>query len=155
MKIKDIMNEHVITITPDATLKEVSDKFAEHNISGMPVVDDDKIVGIITETDILGVMSRYVCKDDSTISSGAGLMGCVLENTASCGEYAKSLDALRELKVSDSMKKNVITITSDKPLEDAIAMMASKKINRLPVVENDRLVGILTRNDLVKVLAKV
>jgi len=71
--------------------------------------------------------------------------------------YKGAKDMLKDIgsaPVSDVMKKRVVTIKSDRSIEDAAGLMVSKKVNRLPVVENNKLVGIITRGDIIKALTQ-
>lgn len=117
MLVKDIMKKNVLVLNKDATVKDVLDLMVENYAGSVIILENDKIVGIITERDIL---SRVV-------------------------SMGKSLDT----KVSEVMTKNVITISPHEKIEKAAEIMTENKIKKLPVVENGKLVGIITLTDIV------
>ena len=117
MIVRDIMKRNVLTLTKNATIKDTLDLMVENYAGSVVIVDDDKIVGLVTERDIL---SRIVEKDRK------------LSNP-----------------IESIMTKNVITISPNRSVEEAARIMTENKIKKLPVVENDKLVGIITLTDIV------
>jgi CBS domain-containing protein len=122
LKAKDVMTKKVITLSPDATLVEATKIFIANGITGIPIVDaDEKVIGIITEKDILNFVLTYSSKVQIT-------------------------------KIKEAMTKNVICFTSDTDI-DKIALCFSKSdIRRVPIVDEGRLVGIISRKDLISSL---
>ncbi len=112
MKIKDVMNK-VIAIEPHLTLKEAAQIMSKKNIGSLVVVDNKKLVGIITDHDIIENISNV------------------------------------NAKVSDIMSKNVVTVDAEESIDTAAEIMKSKKVRRLPVVEEGKLVGIITATDII------
>lgn len=146
--VSDIMTRDPIVVNPETALKEAIQLIAENRISGLPVVaTDNKLVGIISETDLMwqetGVKPpAYIMLLDSVI---------YLENPAT---YDRELHKALGQTVRDVMTKDVVTTPPDKSLREAARMMHSRKIHRLPVVdESKHVVGILTRGDIVRFMA--
>ena len=118
---RDIMHTDVITIGPDATVRELADLLAQHEISGVPVVDAaGALVGIVTEGDVI-----------------------LQDAELHFPHYVQFLDG-------------VIYLESVRKFEERFrkTLMADNNVNRLPVVEDGRLVGIITRGDIVRAIAQ-
>lgn len=136
MKVKDAMIRNVITISEDEPLDKAIDLLSENNVSGMPVVKDEAVVGILSESDIL---RKIGLKD--LISIGTSNLEKIKE--------------IQNLHVRDVMKKNIYFVKEDDDVAVAIKIMNEKDVNRLPVVNKQiKLVGILTRGDVIRVFAK-
>jgi len=136
MKIKDAMTKNVITISPENSLEEAIDIFSENNISGAPVVENRKIVGVLSDSDIL---KKIGLKDLFSLKPGD----------------VEKIKKMISGNVKDIMKKSVFSINEDGDVSKAIKIMNEKDVNRLPVVDKKgNLVGILTRGDVVRVFSK-
>ncbi|MCM3610086.1 CBS domain-containing protein [Planococcus sp. MERTA32b] len=116
MKIADIMTKEVDTCTPQSSLQEAAAKMKEINVGSIPVIDNDKLVGIITDRDIV-------------------IRG-IADNV--------SLDTA----VSEILSENMVTGNKDMSVEDAAELMADHQIRRLPIVDNDKVVGIVSLGDI-------
>jgi CBS domain-containing protein len=147
--VAEVMSRDPILARPDQPLKEAIQILADRRISGLPVVDDTgKLVGIISETDLMWQETdvtppAYIMLLDSVI---------YLENP---GRYERDLHKALGQTVGEVMSSEpVITITPDKLVKDAAKLMHERHINRLPVLDNTgKLVGILTRGDIVRAMA--
>ena len=138
MRVENVMTSTVETVTPETPLKKVAEILARLGVSGLPVVDSDKVVGVVSEQDIL-------LKERAENPSRTGLLGLLLDDRA-------EIDAkLHARTAGEAMTAPAITIGPDRPLTEAAARMIDAHINRLPVVDDDeKLVGIVTRADLVR-----
>jgi len=142
MKVKDAMTASVKTITPEASLKDAAGTFAEHRIGGSPVVDrEGRILGVLTDTDIL-------LKERAELPS-RGLRSLLHPHEASA--LASKVEART---VEEAMSVPAITAEPTWPVSEAAEVMLEHGVNRLPVVEDGRLVGIITRHDLVRLFAR-
>ncbi len=112
VKVKDVMNE-VVAIEKDMTLKAAAKLMSDKNIGSLVVVNGDKIMGIITERDIV-------------------------TNASNLGKSVKA-----------TMAKNVVTINPSEELDNAAILMKKHKIHRIPVVDDEKLAGIITATDLI------
>ena len=147
MKISEVMNKNVITVRPDATVNDVACLLAEHSISGMPVVDDSqRVVGLVTERDLLPKMSGIPF---SNVRLPA-LFGEWLGEE----EFEEIIRKAKDRKVTEVMNESVLSINADESISKAASMMAQNSVKRLPVVRDNRLVGIITRADVIRAIAE-
>jgi CBS domain-containing protein len=143
MKIQDVMARDVTTVAPGTSLKEVATVLAGRGISGLPVVaESGEVVGVVSEGDIL-------MKERAPAPKRGGVMGWLLE-PSDAGASAK-LDART---AGEAMTSPAITVDPGESVPRAAALMVERGVNRLPVVEDGKLVGIVTRADLVKAFVR-
>jgi|LAHU01.1.fsa_nt_gb acetoin utilization protein AcuB len=126
MLVRDIMTKNVITITSDTYVLDAERIMDQNRIGRLPVVDDGKLVGIVTKNDVLKASPT-----STTPTNQRHLF------------YLMS-----KLTVKEIMKTTVLKISPDTPIEKAIAAAQKNKVGSLPVVEEDKVVGILTTNDV-------
>jgi CBS domain-containing protein len=141
MKVRAIMTQTVFTVTPEIPLKVAATRLLEYGISGMPVVNHDRVVGVISETDVLF--------KERSAPDREGLVDWLLH-------YGDDPPAakLGARTVGDAMTSPAVTIGPGKSVADAAALMLDLGIDRLPVVEAEELVGIVTRADLVRAFVR-
>jgi CBS domain-containing protein len=144
MRVKDIMNSQVITISPSATVGQAAQTMLERNVSCLPVVEaDGRLVGILTHTDF-GLHPQYLPL--------AGRLYTLLGRWASPKTLEEVAQGLRSVPVRDVMENTVVTVTEDTTLADATELMLRHRVHRLPVVRDGRVVGIVSRHDLLKLM---
>ena len=144
-RAKDIMNKEVITIHKHASIEKLSSLLLKHEISGVPVVDDQgNMIGVVTEGDI-------IVKDaDLQFPTYFKLLDSIIY-LESLSKFKRNLKKHMGTQVEDIMSKNVVTVDQETPVNKIANIMTSKNINRVPVVDQDKnLVGIVTRADLIK-----
>lgn len=146
MKVRDAMTKDVITVTPDTPVKEIAEILLKEKIGGVPVVDGDRLVGIVTEEDL--IMKNVKLRFPTYIQ----LLDAVIY-LESLKKYEEELRKAVGALAKDVMTENPYTISPDAELEDAATLMVEKGISRLPVVENEKLVGIITRRDILKAIS--
>lgn len=123
MKVRDIMTRRVVAATPNASCQEIAKKLLSGFFSGMPVVDkNQKVIGVVTEFDLLKAMQKHKEQDKGF-----------------CTAVAK-----------DVMTPNPICIDADADIQDAINLMTEHHFIRLPVVEGGKLVGVISRGDILR-----
>jgi len=154
MKIKDVMNKNVITCSPDDQLSHLADLFKENHISGIPVVDKGKVVGLVSETDIIKLFRIPEFSNELWLPSPFEIIEIPIRNLVRIEETRKALENLKMKPVKDIMTKTVHTISPEDSLEDASSIMVRHNVNRLPVIENGRLVGIVARSDIIRGLSE-
>lgn len=138
MNIDTLMTKDVVTVTPDTPLKRVARMLTRYRISGVPVCDTEgRVLGVVTEADIL-------CKEQGFVLEPAGLLGRLFEKADAEGSRVLARTA------AEAMTKPAITITPETTTSEAARIMITRHINRLPVVDDGRLVGILSRADIVR-----
>jgi CBS domain-containing protein len=141
MRVGDIMTEKVFTATRDMPLRLAATRMLEYGISGMPVVDGERLVGVISETDILFKERTAPVRD--------GLVDWLVHY----GEDPPDAK-LAARTVGEAMTAPAVTIGSRKLVAEAAALMLDLGIDRLPVVDGEELVGIVTRTDLVRAFTR-
>lgn len=143
MKVSDVMARDVVTLMPGHSIRHAAQIMLDHRVSGVPVIEDGRLVGILTEGDLLRRIEfglPATGNDDwAQATSREGL----------ARDYIKS----HSWRVGDVMTKPVATVTEDMPLRDAATLMGTRGIKRLAVVRGDTLVGIVSRADLLKIIA--
>jgi len=143
VRVEDVMTASVVTARPETPLKEVAVQLSEHGISGMPVVNDAReVLGVVSEADLL-------VKEAGSTAPRAGLLARLLD-----GADQKDQRKLTARVAGDALTAPPITIAPYVSVTSAAAEMLERGINRLPVVEDGRLVGIVTRADLVRAFAR-
>lgn len=154
-KVKDIMKTEVIILKPTDTLNEAVKKFAEKDIHGAPVVDEDnKIIGILTEKDILSELKTKTTKLSLVFPSSHAL-GMTFQESITQQEVREAFKEVGKTPVSEVMNKRVITTAPDDRIVEIAVKMVNENVHRLPVVENGEVVGFITRADIIKGLAEV
>ena len=149
------MTKSVITFRPDDTLHQALETFTQKKISGAPVVDKGKLVGIITEVDIVKVLDIYTPKVHFTSMPQFFLVLAGLKSRKKETELKKEIMAASKLKISDFMTANPVIIGKNDDIMEVAKRLETYNVNRLPVVEKGRLIGIVTRNDLIRAVAKL
>ncbi len=148
LKVRDIMQSDAIAVGPETTVGELADLLAEHKISGVPVIDDERrVVGVVSEADV--ILQDADLHFPYYIQFLDGII--YLESVR---KFEHRLRKAFGTRVADIMTKDVVTISPDASVREAATMMADHKVNRLPVTAEGRLVGIMTRGDIVRAIAE-
>ena len=148
-KVKDFMNSEVVYFKPDDSIFKVAKVFSEKNISGAPVVEKGKVAGVISECDIVKFMSSRLGGKRSVLPSLSLLIFSFIKDNV---ELKSEVNKISKIKIKDFMSRKVISINSEASLLEAASVMEKNDINRLPVIDEGKLVGIVTRADLIKAL---
>ena len=142
MNVEAVMTSDVETVTPDTPLRGVAELLVEKKISGMPVVDDGRVVGVISEADILA-------KERGKVPERGRLLDFLLD------DRARAELKLEATTAGEAMTAPAVTIGPQTLVASAAAKMIDEHVNRLPVVDRDgRLIGIVTRADLVRAFVR-
>lgn len=143
----DIMTRKVVSITPDTSIGRVAKIMAEHGISALPVcAAGDELVGMISEGDLLQPFGeKYRLRR-------AWWLNLLAEGVDLVPEFESYL-RLDHHRAKDLMKRDVITATMDTPVSKVADLLREHRIKRVPIVEGSRLVGIVSRADVVRALA--
>ena len=145
--VTDVMTPNPISVTSTTPLNTAVKLIADHRISGMPVIDDNQLVGIISESDLMWQETGanpppYIMVLDSVI---------YLENPAT---FEKELHKALGQLVGDVMTKSVFTIQADASLQAAAKLLHRRNVHRLIVVDDkQKVVGVLTRGDIIRYMA--
>lgn len=141
MQAVDVMTPNVITVGPQADVKEIARLLLDNHISALPVVDDNgKVLGIVSEGDLM----RRV--ENGTGRRKSWWLKSIFVGAGDAGDYVKSHGRLaREIMTPDP-----ITVTEDEPLNRIARLLEKHHIKRVPVVRDGRLVGIVSRANLLR-----
>ena len=152
-KVKDFMNKKVIHISPDETIFNAAKRLSKSKIAGAPVIEKNKIVGVISISDIVRFidikLGRLPKIDTPGIST---LVFALIKMEKLRQDFKKEMSKITSFKVREVMTKNVITISPSMSLVEVAEMMEKHDVNRLPVVCRGKLVGIVARADVIKAL---
>jgi CBS domain-containing protein len=141
MKVRDLMSRDVLTVTPETPLKDAAALLARKGISGVPVVDEaGSVVGVFSEADILAKASAETPR--------GGLLAWLLEPSLDLH------DKIAATTVDEAMSAPAVTIRPDRHVHEAASLMIEESVNRLPVVDDGTLVGIVTRADIVRAFTR-
>ncbi len=144
MQARDVMTANVVTVAPDTPVADIARLLLEKRISGVPVVDaGGRLVGIVSEGDLV---RRLGDEEGGGRSWWLGLL-------ATPEERAEAYVRAHGRRAADVMTRNVVTVSPDTPLAAVARLLEERHIKRVPVVENGRLVGIVSRADLLRALA--
>ena len=145
MQVSDIMTRTVITVTPETAIAAAAELLLQHRVSGLPVVDSaGAVVGIVTEGDLLR----------RTETGTERHRRHWLEFLISPGRLAQEYADANARRVGEVMSPQVVAAAPQDDAADAVALMERHNVKRLPVIEAGRLVGILSRADLVRALLR-
>lgn len=138
MNAAEVMSTGAATVRPDTPLAEAAHLMVEHKISGLPVVDShERLVGIISESDFLHPRGGRKPRLLELLSEGAGTAG-----------------ELSSLKVEELMTRDPVAIAVDTPIEEIVELMNRHGVRRLPVTTQGKVVGIVSRANLLHALVR-
>lgn len=144
MLARDVMTTSVVTVSPATSVQEVAQLLLEHHISAVPVVDaEGRLAGIVSEGDLI---RRPEMGTEPRQSWWLTLLGGPED---SARDYVK----VHGRRASDVMTRRVVTVAEDTPVAEIARLLEERRIKRVPVVRDGRLVGIVSRADLVRALA--
>lgn len=140
MKVRDVMSRDVISVPREMDLKELAGLLTEHQISGAPVTDaDGAVIGVVSEADVL-------MKQVGRPISRRRPLEWIFGESHDPEEMRRRVAST----VGEAMTAPAVTIDAGRPLREAAALMVDSKVNRLPVIEDGKLAGIVTRADMVR-----
>jgi CBS domain-containing protein len=144
MHAVDVMTSEVISVDENATVPAVARLLAERGISAVPVVDkDNRVIGMVSEGDLLHRA------ETGTERRRSWWLDVMTSTNKLAGDYIKSHSG----KVKDVMTRNIISVTETTPVADIALLLETNRIKRVPVVRDGKLVGIVSRANLVRALA--
>ncbi|RFB18919.1 CBS domain-containing protein [Bacillus sp. HNG] len=143
MQAQHIMKRDVITVKNTDTVKTVVEKFIQYGISGLPVIDDNNhIIGYISDGDIM----RFIGKHKDIMINTFDYMAVIKDQD----EYEERAQKLLELNVMEVAKTSVLKIAYSEKVENIAAILGKKHIKKLPVERDGKLVGIISRGDVIR-----
>jgi CBS domain-containing protein len=157
LSVASIMRRDPESVPPDMPVPRLEELFLESGYAGFPVVAADRLVGIVSRSDIVRSLLTERSRAEQTISGFYAPMGLPSDE-----EIQRDLESiasrvgvrLASLSVDDVMIRNVVTIESDRSVTELAGLMQEGRLHRLPVVEGERLVGLVTSMDIVRAVAE-
>jgi CBS domain-containing protein len=144
MRAADVMTTGVVTIGEDASVQEAAKRMSERGISGLPVVDpEERVVGMVSEGDLLHRA------ETGTERRRTWWLDLLASTNELAGDYIKSHGG----RVKDVMTRDVVSVTETTPVADIAILLETNRIKRVPVLRGGRLVGIVSRANLMRALA--
>ncbi|MGC8835221.1 MAG: CBS domain-containing protein [Armatimonadota bacterium] len=141
---RDVMTRDVVTIPETASLRDAVHVLVNHEISGAPVVDESgNVVGMLSEADILDERKR-----EAALPRVALFGVSIIPDDSLRRAYEEGMS----LQVKDVMTKKVISVEEDTSVKEIARLMVRHRINRVPVIKDRRLVGIVARDDILRAL---
>ena len=145
MKASDVMSRNIVSIGRDAAIAEAIRLMLDNQISGLPVIDTaGKLVGILTEGDLLRR------SETGTERHRPRWLEILMGPGRLAGEYVRT----HGRNVEEIMTRDLVSVTPDTPLDEIVALMERRRIKRVPVLDGDVPVGIVSRADLLRALAR-
>jgi len=143
----DIMTQDVVTVNKNQPIGDLSKIFIENNFNGVPVLDNTgKVVGVVTQGDLIEQNKNL------HIPTVIALFDAVLF-LESEKKFEDDLKKLTGSKIEDIYHKNLITVSPDTDLNEIITLMAEKNIHTLPVLDGDKLIGIIGKRNIIREMA--
>ena len=137
LKLEDIMTRNVISASPDMTIREAMQLLSERHVSGAPVVNGGKVVGVFSATDLLAFLADFN----------------ELTPSLTFRRRKGRTTPLEDVTVDEVMTRKVQSLPPDCSVDEAAALMGEKQIHRVLVMEGDILFGIVTTSDVAKAVA--
>ncbi len=144
LNASDIMSTEVIAVRPDTGIKELAAILYKHHINGVPVVDEDeKLLGVVCESDLIRLNKKL------HIPTVVALFDWVLylENPR---KMEKEIERINAATVKDLYTTEVITVDEKTPVDEIASIMTEKRVYTIPVMDGDRVVGIIGKADLIR-----
>ena len=145
-RVRSIMTADPVTVAPDASVTEVAKLMVDRGIGAVPVIEAGSLIGIVTEGDLI---MRDVKLEFPTYLHL--LDGYILYPPATA-RFETELKKAVAATVRDVMTPDPLTVQADASVEDAATMLVERDVSRLPVLDGDRLVGIVSKSDVVRSL---
>ncbi len=146
IKVKDIMTKELVTVSPQTEITIAAKILLEKRINGLPVIDDSgKLVGILCQSDLVAQQKSI------PIPSVYTLLDSFIPLT-SLKRIDKEVKKIAALKVEQAMTPKPVTVGPETDIEDVARLMVDKKYHTLPVMEGDKIVGVVGKEDVLKTL---
>lgn len=150
-RARDLMEEHVVTVSPETALLDVHRLFVEEQISAAPVVDDEeRVIGVITSTDLV----RALEQERDTAAVETSYLRDVLPYSSPDWDSVPEdfQNRLARLRVSDAMTEAVVTVSADAAVAEVAQILRSNRLHHVFVVEGGVLRGVISTFDLLRLV---
>ncbi|WP_320169686.1 CBS domain-containing protein [Maridesulfovibrio sp.] len=148
LKAKEIMTSGALTLTPEDDIAGAAKLLLEKHLNGVPVVDDSgKLIGVLCQSDLVAQQKSVSLPSLFTILDG-------FISFSSNEELEREVNKIAATKVAQAMTPDPVTISPETDIEHIADLMVERKLYTLPVVENGKLIGVVGKEDVLKVLTK-
>jgi CBS domain-containing protein len=145
IKVRDIMTTNPITVAPETEILQATKIILEKDINGLPVLDGEKLVGIICQSDLIVEQKKFPIPSLFTLLDG-------IFPLTSMKHIEKETKKIAAATVAQAMTTNPLTIQPEMTIEEVATIMVNKKFHTLPVVEGGKLVGVVGKKDILETL---
>jgi len=152
MLVKDAMTKKPVVCSAEATLREATSLLRKNHIGGLPVMEGSELVGMLTESDLIALLKSEQVSDDLWLPSPFEIIEIPIREYINWEKTKHALRNIGDMPVKKVMTHRVITATEEMDVEEAAALMLKEGIARLPVLRGKKLVGILTRADIINAI---
>ena len=143
--VEEIMTADVITVSPDTEIANAAKIMMEKRINGIPVVDEEKLVGILCQSDLIAQQKRFPIPSLFTFLDG-------YISLTSEKHLEKEVQKIAATTVDQAMTPNPVTVSPSTPIEEVASLMVDRNFHTLPVLAEGKLVGIVGKKDILELL---
>jgi CBS domain-containing protein len=147
-KARDIMTPDPIVVASDMPVTEAAHLMIEKDVGALPVVEDEHLIGIVTEGDL--IMQDVKLEYPTYIH----LLDGFIMYPPSVARFEDELRKAAAATVGDVMTADPVTVDAEDPVEDVATLLVERDVSRVPVMDGDRLVGIISKHDIVRALSE-
>jgi len=148
MLVRDVMNPDPVACQATDAVSEAAKLLKRNDISGMPVLEGTKLVGVVSESDLLKLLSAEE-EGGLWLPSPLEILEVPIRDLIRWEKLQAGAEEVGKTQVSEVMTKTVHIVGPEDTIEEAASIMVRRRINRLPVLEDEKLVGIITRGDII------
>ncbi len=152
MLVKDAMTKDTVVCSAETPIREVVALFRKHHIGGLPVMKEGELVGIITESDLISLLRTERISDDLWLPSPFEVIEVPIREYINWEKTKHALTNIGDMPAKKVMTRRVVTATEDMDVEAAAALMLKEGVARLPVMRGKKIVGIITRADIISAI---
>lgn len=146
IQVKDIMSTDLVTLTPDTDISKAAETLLSRRINGAPVVDQDgRVLGILCQSDLIAQQKKLPIPTVFTLLDG-------LISLTSSKQLEKQVRKIAALTVGDAMTQRPVTVGPNTSIETVASLMVDNNFHTLPVVENNKLIGVIGKEDVLRTL---
>ncbi len=146
LKVKDIMTREIITVSPETEIVSAAKILLEKRINGLPVIDSSgRLAGVLCQSDLVAQQKNIPIPSVFTLLESYVPLTLIKR-------IDKEVEKIAALKVEQAMTSNPVTVGPETDIEDVAKLMVDKKYHTLPVMEGDKVVGIVGKEDVLKTL---
>jgi CBS domain-containing protein len=154
MRVGEIMTKKPVSCTSDMPLRDAVALLRKHHIGGLPVLEGNELVGILTESDVIAQLETGRISEDLWLPSPLEVIEIPVREYINWEKTKHALKNIGDTPVKKVMTHRVVTATEEMDIEEAASLMLREGIARLPVIRGKELVGIVTRADIVEAVGR-